>query len=207
MSCLCVWAHSWAHTSILVSSLCVPGLWKCQIIRLEGRRPPGGGTQKMWGGGGGMVPFVQLSLSTALLHHHSTLKLPVILFSLSQPPGMGKKSVCCLKAISHILIYFCILPFFMSVIFTPSWLFLLCISSHFFLLIRCVLLPPPFPAPLFLCEPSHLLFLTNREKDTKKEWWNGCRPKRRGQDSQPAEVWKNWSHGGTIAPPLPLDSS
>lgn len=169
MSCLCVWAHSWAHTSILVSSLCVPGLWKCQIIRLEGRRPPAGGTEKMWGGGGRMVPFVQLSLSTALLHYHSTLKLPVILFfpCLSLLQWEKSLTACCLKAIFNILIYFCILPLFISIIFTPSSLYII---TFFLLLIRCVLLPPPFLTPLFPCEPSHLLFLTNREKDTKKEW-------------------------------------
>lgn len=37
------------HTSILVSSVCVPGLWKCQISGLEGRGPPPGDTQKQEG--------------------------------------------------------------------------------------------------------------------------------------------------------------
>lgn len=145
MSCLCVWAHSWAHTSILVSSLCVPGPWKCQIIRLEGRRPPAGGTQKMWGGGGGMVPFVQLSLSTALLHHHSTLKLPVILFSPVAASWDGKK-VWLPAALRQYFIFWFIFVFYLFL-----WALSLLHLCSFFFVYRHIF-PPPHP--LCVATPS-----------------------------------------------------
>lgn len=196
MSCLCVWAHSWAHTSILVSSLCVPGLWKCQIIRLEGRRPPAGGTQKMWGGGGGMVPFVQLTLSTALFHHHSTLKLPAIL----PPPRLSLLSLtaCCLKAIFHILIYFCILPLFMTIIFTPSMLCLLCISSHFSSstsAVCCYPLPSP---PLCLSANPPTCSSSQTEKKTQRK--NGrMAAHQRGGDRTASQL--RFGRTGVVAAP------
>lgn len=44
----CVWADTQAHRPIWVSNVCVPGLWKCQISRLEGRGPPPRDMQMHW---------------------------------------------------------------------------------------------------------------------------------------------------------------
>lgn len=70
-------AHTQAHTSIWVSGVCVPGLWKCQISGLEGRGPPVGDKEAGGDGGIWMVPLwgVPTQYAPPLSFHCLTVRL------------------------------------------------------------------------------------------------------------------------------------
>lgn len=152
--CVCVWAHTQAHTSILVSSVCVPGLWKCPISGLEGRGPPSGDRQRQEDG-----PISALfSPSTPLLLHSTSIPL-----CHTYPLSLQERGVGVYQK-----------RYFVN---PSSLLLLLLVQYHHISLppphcLLCVATPSPHPPT----GPSSQIIII--KKGTKQKWKNGWWPER-----------------------------